>query len=612
MTRIPFTVTTKSNNDDFDPQTIWYAQGPWSDWSYVYSLRRNGANANIEFRMWAQRQSFDTDRETDEYDVVMKKDGDIVAQSRVGHVGTQHWLPLQFQMRHPESKGGRMFTLGDLTARDGDYQFIVHRNKQLHAAYHLSVKDGKPLHHPRQAASYQPRHQYIIPRYHNLHAGVSDGGDTYWMQRLTDSQADAAAGRNAAPVAGPTPEQLKRWHWLPMSLDPKRPFRFVVSEIETRTDTGFAVGEDLVAFGVSHPNGIKYMKAGDAKPREIPHGETYSANVFCVCGNKIILTKRNQVAVFDTESGKLNPIPTTDISLYNPSTRRINADGFLVATVNNVTEVSDRTILKVIDVSQDEPVIIPIKNSDYTHDQVTSVSIDAKRGIVAMASRDKKMIAAAKVAPLANQHVFDVSEFKGVGDFQITLEDEVVTYADENWKVRQLKLGDSPKAITEQPIGRSGNGFWIRKSRLVAVTKEEKVGSRYPMMISDSDEPPQAVSGTGNDISGTSAKLGYGGSAAIAIDKTVFIAGTAGDSIGTGERLQMLTDQGWVPIRRRRWQTDLGQPSDDQHWIHGAQGPQRRRQNRDWLRHLWRAHFSDCSKRRKPQQSPGECVDRYD
>ena len=86
------------------------------------------------------------------------------------------------------------------------------------------------------------------------------------------------------------------------------------------------------------------------------------------------------------------------------------------------------------------------------------------------------------------------------------------------------------------------------KGGLSTVTSEDKVGSRMPMAITDSDDAPQLAPGTGTDIAGTSAKLGLGGSAAIAIDKSVFIAGTAGDSIGTGERLQLLTDDGWQPI----------------------------------------------------------------
>ena len=549
LTRLPFTLVRKSNNDEFDPITFWHTQGPWQDMAYIHYLRGGGDEANVEFRMWGQRAEFDsTGTNADQYDVILKKDGDVVAEARTGHVGTPYWLRLTFQMRNPDSKGGRMYTIKELTSRDGTYQFVVSKNNQLYAVYPLEVRGGKPVLHPRQASNFQPRQQYIVPRYSNMHAGINDIGDTFWMTKMTAAEANSAASGKAAEVAGPTEEQRKRWNWLPLSVDPNRGFKFHVTDIETRTDTGFDVGEDLVVFGVGHPTGVKYMKAGDAAAQEIPEGETWSSKVFAVCGTKIVLSKKNQVAVFDTKTGDLVKIPTTKISLYNPSSRLMHANGFLVATVNKATDVTDRNIIKIIDVSQDEPVIIPIKNSNYTHDQVSSVDLDAKEGIVAISSRAKKQISAAKIAPLANQHNFDVSEYRGVADFQITLEDEVVTYADEDWKVRQLQLGETPRAITQEPIARSGNGFWVRKSRLVATTKTDKVGSRYPMMITDSDSAPRLVPGTGTDIMGTSAKLGLAGSAAIAIDKTVFLAGTPGDSIGTGERLQMLTDEGWTPI----------------------------------------------------------------
>ena len=223
-----------------------------------------------------------------------------------------------------------------------------------------------------------------------------------------------------------------------------------------------------------------------------------------------------------------------------------------MATVNKALDVKDRTILKVIDVSGDEPVIIPIKNATYTDSDVTAVAVDSKHGHLAVSSRSKKLITAAQVAPLADQFLYDVSEYRGVASFRITIEDEDVTYVDEDWNVRRLRLTNkSPKAITQEPIGRSGNGFWVRKGRLVAISKQESVGARYRMAFTDSDDKPQTIPGTGTSIKGTSAALGMGGSAAIAVDKTVFIAGTPGDSIGTGERLQMLTDNGWMPIMGR-------------------------------------------------------------
>ncbi|MEM8734793.1 MAG: TIGR03067 domain-containing protein, partial [Planctomycetota bacterium] len=143
----------------------------------------------------------------------------------------------------------------------------------------------------------------------------------------------------------------------------------------------------------------------------------------------------------------------------------------------------------------------------------------------------------------------DVSEYRGVGTFDIEIEDNVVFYVDSDDKVRALDLNTkAPKAVTQEPIARSGNGFWVRKGRVVAVSNEGKFGSRYPMMLTDSNDNPQPVAGTGTKIVGTSAALGMGGSAAIAIDKTVFVAGTPRNSIGVGERLQVLGSSGWQPI----------------------------------------------------------------
>ena len=370
-----------------------------------------------------------------------------------------------------------------------------------------------------------------------------------FMERLSDAAAKSALEGRGTPATASSKIDKSRWFWLPKDIDPNREFQFTVSDIETRTDTGFAVGEDMVVFGTGFPTGVKYMLAGDTKAREIPAGETFSSKVFCVCGRKIVLTKRNRVFVFDTRTERMTEIPQEDISLYNPSIEQINSHGYLVATVNKALDVKDRTILKVIDVSGDEPVIIPIKNANYTDGDVTAVAVDSKNGHVALASRSKKLITAAKIAPLADQYLYDVSEYRGVASFSIAIEGDDVTYVDEDWKVRRLELtSKSPKAITQEPIGRSGNGFWVRKGFLVAVSKEESVGSRYRMAVTMSVDAPQIVPGTGTPIKGTSAALGMGGSAAIAIDKTVFIAGTPGDSIGTGERLQMLTDDGWQPI----------------------------------------------------------------
>ncbi|MEM6470939.1 MAG: hypothetical protein AAF802_15380, partial [Planctomycetota bacterium] len=548
MTQVPFRAYRETGGDEFAPKHAWYLDGPWNDWAYAFSGLRDKEDATLEFRMWAKRASFDGATITDRYNVELVKDGDVVAVSRTNHCGTQKWQKLEFEMSLPLSKGGRKFTVKQLGARDGQYHFVVKKNEKLHAVYRLVIKGSQPVLHPRQSVSYSPRHDYLVPRYAGLSAPGTDG-KIAWMQKLSDSDAVAAANSGPKEVKGPTDAMKKQWTWLPTKLDPKRPFKLTVSDVETRTDTGFAVGEDLVVFGTGFPSGVKYLKAGENTAREIPQGETFSSTVFRVCGKKIILTKRTSVFVFDTETEKLTPIPTTEVCLYDGRESLIRSNGYLVATVNAATKVSDGNIIKVIDVSGENPVIIPIKNANYVDRDVVSVAVDAKNGHVAVASRQQKLVTAAKIAPLADQYLYDVAEYRGVASFDITIENNVVFYVDEDYKVRALDLNTtSPKAVTQEPIARSGNGFWVRKGRVVALTKEGKYGSRYPLVLSDSNDAPRTLPGTGTKIAGTSASLGMGGSAAIALDKTVFLAGTRRHSIGVGERLQVLGDHGWQPV----------------------------------------------------------------
>lgn len=546
MTAVDFRVDVMKNDDEFQPKTHYYLSGPWQRWAYMYAPLEETGSTQPEFRMWVHKRSFADSPDADKYDVQLILNGDVVGVSSTGFTNSKEGQQLKFTWRHPESKGGRAMRVADLEGTNGTYLVVVKKNGEPFGVWPFVVKDGKPQLHARQSGSFDPRSAYIVPRV----SGLADRapGMVVFMERLGEAEAAAAL---ASKSSATSPMQIDRdaWVWLPNEIDPNRPFQFTTTNIETRTDTGFDVGEDMVVFGTGIPNGVKYMLAGEAQAREIPEGETFSSKVFGVCGRKIVLTRRNQVFVFDTKTQQLSAIPETEISLYNPSKHHLNTSGYLVATVNKALAVKDRTIIKVIDVSGDQPKIIPIKNAKYVDSDVTGVAVDAKHGNLAIASRSKKLIAAAKIAPMADQYLYDMSQYRGVASFRIAIEDEDVTYVDEDWKVRRLVLtSKSPKAITQEPIGRSGNGYWVRKGRLVAVSKEENVGSRYRMLITDSTSAPLALPGTGKEIAGTSAHLGMGGSAAIAVDKTVFIAGTAGDSIGTGERLQILNDNTWQPI----------------------------------------------------------------
>ncbi|MEM8734823.1 MAG: hypothetical protein AAGG44_11400, partial [Planctomycetota bacterium] len=403
MTQFPFRAYVVRNKDEFDPRTAWYLDGPWGDWAYAYARLRDKADATVQFRMWAKRVSFDGPTETDQYTVELVKDRDVIAVSRTNYCGTQKWQALDFEMTLPASKGGRHFTARQLGAQDGEYQFLVRKNESLHAVYRLQVQDAEPVLHPRQSSGFSPRHEYMVPRFAALTA-PGEAGKIVWMEKLSAKEVTALVDRKSNSNAGPSEATKKRWTWLPNKLDPKRPFQFVISDVETRVDTGLAVGEDLVVFGTGFPNGVKYLRAGENEAREIPQGETFSSTVFRVCGQKIILTKRSEVFVFDTESEQLTPIPPSEISLYDARESLIRSNGYLVATVNAATRVTDGNIIKVIDVSGKQPVVIPIENANYVDHDVTSVAVDAKNGHVAVAAGRRGLITAAKVTSLADQY----------------------------------------------------------------------------------------------------------------------------------------------------------------------------------------------------------------
>jgi len=551
MTRLAFSVMVMKSDDPFDPAVATFTKGPWEKWAAFVTPLEDGENAIPEFWMWGHLEALQQGG-SDRYSVALKRNGDVVAVSPVLHVGGQKWQDLKFKLQFTDDKGGEFVKVSELLAAGGNLEFVVTKNDVPHVAYRLNIKDGKPVPHASQAGGHTPRADYRLPRFAGLDFNRNAAADIYWMERLSEEELRAieSAGPSAASL-----EQLDRdaWQWMP-SVNPNRPFGLTITEVETRSDTMLSAGDEIIAFGTGFPNGVKYMQVGEDQPIEIPGGETFSSTVFRVCRKKIVLVKDKQVVVFDTESGRLVEIPQSDVSLYDVRgglhrANLLNADGMLVVTVNNVDTVADKTIIKVIDVSGPNPKVIPIKNADYTHRDVRSVAVDARRGIVAMSCRQLKRIYAAPIAVLANQRKYDLVFSNGVNDAQIHLTDERIVYSDETGRLRELWLDDGAgSALTEEPLGRSGNGFIATDKRTV-VSTAESFGTRYQMAVAEFSQTPKVVPGTGTKIEGTSGTLGSAGCAAITMDGTVFIAGTPSGGIGVGEHLQVLADDVWIPLR---------------------------------------------------------------
>ena len=551
VTIVPFSVMFKNNGDAFQPKTFAYLNGPWEDHGFLVMPLNKSKPA--EFRTWARVVSFTEGRDAAKFSAEIRKEGDVIANGGDSYTSTQEWQSFQFKLRFPKDKGGEYMRSEQLLARgDGIYHVVMKRNDALHSVWEFQVKDGKPVPHPRQDAAHEPRSEYVLPRFAAIYDGGESAGDTTWMKRLSADAAQVIFHGRSAAVEGPDESTIRQWSWQPSS-DPTRPIRFVVSDVKTRSDTTIRAGDDLIVFGTDYPSGVSYMHIGDTKPRSIPYGETFSSKVFQVCGRKIVLVNKNTVAVYDTKTENLVRIPESDIFLSDVrgglhTSNLINSDGYLVVTVNDVSKVTDRTSIKLIDVSGENPHVVSVKNAGYSHRDVSSVAVDASQGLVAVSSRQQRSIYVAKAARLANQLQFELDEYKGISDDQIFIGENAIVYADTEDKLRILPLdGGHPVALTDEGMGASSNGFFFAHGR-VAIATRNHYGSRFPFAISDIPNSPTLLKETGTKIKGTSGGLGMAGIAAIAPDKTVFLAGT--DSIGVGEHLQVLDQEKsvWLPV----------------------------------------------------------------
>lgn len=556
ITVFDFSLSMAKTGDAFNPVTTAVLDGPWRDWALLRIPFGDGerddsqARESLQLVNWAQNSGANQMR------AEIRLDGDLIAEG--DHYLQRdpfEWQRTEFKLRFPDNKGRAPFLITDLLDRDGTYDVFFTLGDELVSAFQLEVRDGREVYHPQQAPDYQPRTEYLLPRqYVAIGGGVPRGYDIVYMRALAADEAMQRwkAGPSATDVADDATRA--RWQWTP-SADPARETQLTLTTVATEADATMRVGDEIVVFGTDYPSGLAWMKVGDTEPRSIPEGETFDSRVFGVCGRKIALTRKHSVAIFDTESGTLNEIPPKDIYLKDikgglHGNNYLACDGHLVATINDTRKVTDKLTIKVIDVSGDTPVVIPIKNGPYQDNRLDNIAVNAEEGMIAMGSSNEDAIYTAPVVSMANQAVATLKDYKSVRASQIFIADGGVVYADDEYKVRFLPFGSNePRRITDQAFGRSSNGFFADHGRLVFVTSE-KFGDRYEIAVGGLDEKPQVLDGTGTKIEGTSGALGMAGVGAIAPDGTVFLAGTPRGGVGTGEHLQILDkDAGaWLPV----------------------------------------------------------------
>lgn len=544
ITRLPFNVFFKKQDDDFDPRIYTYVDGDWSSLSYL-SFASDKDVSPLKFNTWTRKVVMTTTPEPSKMTVTLMQGDEVVAVTPPGTIAWPEWQTREVTFSFPTNQGGKVFNNKDLLKRSGSHTVRVDVDGKPHQYFNFEVSDGKIIGHDRQAMGYSPRADWLCPR--KIRLGLEATSHVFWMER---ANAAAASEPNSNPSAS-TSNVTKNPNWVVESkIDPNRPFEIVNTNIRMRKDMPYSIGDGIVAYATGG-RGVGYFVVGEDKPRSIENGQSFRGDLFFACGKLIMMATRNNVTVYSTEVERSVEIPADEIflnyqthSLYGP--RMADADGRLVATVNEPSKLKSKSIINVIDLSGDnKPIVIPIKNADFELRDVTSVKVNASAGTVAVGSKRKGAIYVANISPNSKFKKYDISGFDSFGEADMVLTKKTILYTDAagfaNVRMLDLKTGEVTMPESSQYGGGWGPVGDSNGSLFAWAIKEP----RNSWAIGGVDAMPLDNSGAKSPL-GNYGALGEGRSMAMATDGTVFIAGTR--SISESNCLQAKSNGKWQMV----------------------------------------------------------------
>ena len=545
ITKMPFNVSFKKQGDAFDRKTYTFVDGDWSNLAYL-SFSADKPESALQFFTWTRKVAFSTTPEASKMDVTLLQDNEVIAITPTGTVAWPEWQHREVTFRFPDNQGGKVFNNTDLLKRTGKLTVRVDLDGKPHQFFNLEVRDGKIVDHKRQAMDYSPRENWLCPR--KIRLGLDGTGHVFWLEKSKTADSNLAD-------ASPAPAVAAKAEWVVKSdVDPSRRFEIKHTNIRSRKDQSVSIGDEIVAYATGSSLGVGYFVVGEDKPRSIKNGQNYRSDLFFACGKLIVMATRNNVTVYSTEVDRSVDIPNEEIhlryekaGLFGP--QMADADGYLVATVNEPAGLKTKTIVNVIDLSGDnKPIVIPIKNSDFQTSEVTTIKVNAKTGKVAVGCKRKGAIYIADVAPDATFKKFDVSGFDSFGETEMVLTESHVLYTDAagfaNVRLLDLATGEVTMPAANQYAGGFGPLGTSNGSTIAWAIKQPrnswavgKLGDEAAPLVNTNFKSP---------FGSNHGKLGSGRSMAMADDGTLFIAGTK--SISTSNCLQATSNGEWTLV----------------------------------------------------------------
>jgi hypothetical protein len=187
VTRMPFSLREEVNSDPFNPGKKYVRSGPWSDLAF-FSQITDDPDAMLHFNYWLSTRELPAGMRRPKVTLHLMLNGKEVAASRSPVV--PDYLDWYFYERKElimETKPKQKWlNLADLTRQDGELVMIVKAEGQTVKSYKTRITGGKLQGLDRSRLGYEPRADFISPRYVDLtDRSRSDFTmrDMFWMKK---------------------------------------------------------------------------------------------------------------------------------------------------------------------------------------------------------------------------------------------------------------------------------------------------------------------------------------------------------------------------------------------------------------------------------------------
>lgn len=169
ITTMPFSLKEEVSSDAFNPGKKYVRSGAWSDLAF-FSQITDDADAMLHFNFWLSTRELPAGLRRPKVTLHLVLNGREIAASRAPVVPDQmDWYFYERKELIMETKPKQKWlNLTDLTKQDGELVMIVKAEGQTIKSYKTRVRGGKLEGLERSRLGFEPRTDFISPRYVDL------------------------------------------------------------------------------------------------------------------------------------------------------------------------------------------------------------------------------------------------------------------------------------------------------------------------------------------------------------------------------------------------------------------------------------------------------------